>query len=272
MWSKIIRGCVCGLLSLNVFNSSGIFLQIIIINESLSYSGAKPTSSLLWISLNQQVVKFLVERNSNNSIHGQVTIGTLIFQVITLFYCYTQYSYSELCMTYYFHFISPPDSLYSYLSNIIFHPKAFYFFLMSLPGRTVLLVYYLLCFLFLEVIVEFCKGCLRWEDCKLCFFFFLLSHLYKHLYEQNASCLCWLAFVICCRLLILSLFLVAASVLTWSFVPRFLKLMVQISSQVSNFCTYTIVMISLYKFNIAMLGLFLDLNESTKPAQLWMLY
>jgi hypothetical protein len=28
-----------------------------------------------------QVVKFLVERNSNNALHVQVTIGTLIFQV-----------------------------------------------------------------------------------------------------------------------------------------------------------------------------------------------
>lgn len=31
--------------------------------------------------LNKQVVKFLVEKNSNNALHGQVTIGTLIFQV-----------------------------------------------------------------------------------------------------------------------------------------------------------------------------------------------
>ena len=29
----------------------------------------------------RQVVKFLVERNTNNLLHGQVTIGTLIFQV-----------------------------------------------------------------------------------------------------------------------------------------------------------------------------------------------
>lgn len=32
----------------------------------------------------QQVVKFLVEKNSNNALHGQVTIGTLIFQVILI--------------------------------------------------------------------------------------------------------------------------------------------------------------------------------------------
>ena len=31
-----------------------------------------------------QVVKFLVERNSNNALHVQVTIGTLIFQVSLL--------------------------------------------------------------------------------------------------------------------------------------------------------------------------------------------
>ena len=30
-----------------------------------------------------QVVKFLVERNSTSSLHGQVTIGILIFQVLT---------------------------------------------------------------------------------------------------------------------------------------------------------------------------------------------
>ena len=35
------------------------------------------------------------------------------------------------------------------------------------------------------------------------------------------------------RLLILSIFLTVASLLTWSFVPRFLKLMIQLSSQVS---------------------------------------
>ena len=31
-----------------------------------------------------QVVKFLVKKNSNNALNGQVTIGTLIFQVIIL--------------------------------------------------------------------------------------------------------------------------------------------------------------------------------------------
>jgi len=35
-----------------------------------------------------------------------------------------------------------------------------------------------------------------------------------------------------CRLLVLSIFLTCASVLSWSFVPRFLKLMIQLSSQV----------------------------------------
>lgn len=35
------------------------------------------------------------------------------------------------------------------------------------------------------------------------------------------------------RLLILSMYLSVASILTWSFVPRFLKLMIRLSSQVS---------------------------------------
>lgn len=36
-----------------------------------------------------QVVKFLVERNSTSSLHGQVTIGILIFQVsLMTFYIY----------------------------------------------------------------------------------------------------------------------------------------------------------------------------------------
>ncbi|XP_031125009.1 K(+) efflux antiporter 5 [Ipomoea triloba] len=91
------------------------------------------------------VVKFLVERNSNNSIHGQVTIGTLIFQ-----------------------------------------------------------------------------------DCAVGLLFALLPVL-----GGNSGILQGL-FAMGRLLLILSLFLTAASVLTWSFVPRFLKLMVQISSQTNE--------------------------------------
>nr|KAJ0218167.1 hypothetical protein LSAT_V11C300134840 [Lactuca sativa] len=33
------------------------------------------------------VVKFLVKKNSNNTLNGQVTIGTLIFQIVLLAYC-----------------------------------------------------------------------------------------------------------------------------------------------------------------------------------------
>lgn len=91
------------------------------------------------------VVKFLVERNSNNSLHGQVTIGTLIFQ-----------------------------------------------------------------------------------DCAVGLLFALVpvlggnSGILKGMISMGKV------------LLILSLFLSAASVLTWSFVPRFLKLMVQLSSQTNE--------------------------------------
>ncbi|VFQ77559.1 unnamed protein product [Cuscuta campestris] len=91
------------------------------------------------------VVKFLVERNSNNSLHGQVTIGTLIFQ-----------------------------------------------------------------------------------DCAVGLLFALVPVL-----GGNSGILQGMI-AMGKVLLILSLFLSAASVLTWSFVPRFLKLMVQLSSQTNE--------------------------------------
>nr|GLL49125.1 K(+) efflux antiporter 5 [Ipomoea trifida] len=100
---------------------------------------------MFFCGITAMVVKFLVERNSNNSIHGQVTIGTLIFQ-----------------------------------------------------------------------------------DCAVGLLFALLPVL-----GGNSGILQGL-FAMGRLLLILSLFLTAASVLTWSFVPRFLKLMVQISSQTNE--------------------------------------
>lgn len=49
-------------------------------------------SKLLFLRACQfdQVVKFLVERNSTSSLHGQVTIGILIFQVLTRGILYSQ--------------------------------------------------------------------------------------------------------------------------------------------------------------------------------------
>nr|GMD03979.1 K(+) efflux antiporter 5 [Ipomoea batatas] len=100
---------------------------------------------MFFCGITAMVVKFLVERNSNNSIHGQVTIGTLIFQ--------------------------------DYAVGLLFA------LLPVLGGNSGIL-----------------QG------------LFAMGRL----------------------LLIISLFLTAASVLTWSFVPRFLKLMVQISSQTNE--------------------------------------
>ncbi|CAH9059670.1 unnamed protein product [Cuscuta epithymum] len=111
------------------------------------FCGAKLSEGIfigcfLSMSSTAVVVKFLVERNSNNSLHGQVTIGTLIFQ-----------------------------------------------------------------------------------DCAVGLLFALVPVL-----GGNSGILQGMI-AMGKLLLILSLFLFAASVLTWSFVPRFLKLMVQLSPQ-----------------------------------------
>ncbi|XP_015877839.1 K(+) efflux antiporter 5 [Ziziphus jujuba] len=101
--------------------------------------------SFLSMSSTAVVVKFLIERNSNNALHGQVTIGTLIFQ-----------------------------------------------------------------------------------DCAVGLLFALLpvlggnSGLFQGMMSMGKL------------LLVLSLYLIAASVLSWSFVPRFLKLMIQLSSQTNE--------------------------------------
>ncbi|CAM8887744.1 unnamed protein product [Rhodiola kirilowii] len=101
--------------------------------------------SFLSMSSTAVVVKFLVERNSANVIHGQVTIGTLIFQ-----------------------------------------------------------------------------------DCAVGVLFALLPVL------GGSSGLLHGLLSIGKLLLMMSLFLATASVLTWSFVPRFLKLMIQLSSQTNE--------------------------------------
>ena len=74
LWSKLVRGHFCRFLLVNVINSSGMFLDHF---DSIIYQSDIDTFLISFY----QVVKFLVERNSNNALHGQVTIGTLIFQV-----------------------------------------------------------------------------------------------------------------------------------------------------------------------------------------------
>ncbi|CDP05283.1 unnamed protein product [Coffea canephora] len=132
----------------------GGLLQIVILmflcGSTAMLCGAKLSEGIfvgcfLSMSSTAVVVKFLVERNSNNLLHGQVTIGTLIFQ-----------------------------------------------------------------------------------DCAVGLLFALLPVL-----GGNSGILHGM-FSMGKLLVTLSVYLACASLLTWSFVPRFLKLMIQISSQTSE--------------------------------------
>ncbi|KAJ4831868.1 K(+) efflux antiporter 5 [Turnera subulata] len=109
--------------------------------------------SFLSMSSTAVVVKFLVERNSTNAIHGQVTIGTLIFQSLTL--------------------------------------KLF-------------------------------------QDCAVGLLFALLPVL------GGSSGLLLGVISMGKLVMVLSIYLTTASILSWSFVPRFLKLMIQLSSQTNE--------------------------------------
>ncbi|KAF8379346.1 hypothetical protein HHK36_028780 [Tetracentron sinense] len=126
----IIFMCLCAIIALlcGAKLSEGVFV-----------------GSFLSMSSTAVVIKFLVERNSNNAIHGQVTIGTLIFQ----------------------------DCAVGLLFAL----------LPVLGGNSGLL----------QGIISMAK-----------------------------------------LLLVLSIFLTAASLLSWSFIPRFLKLMIQLSSQTNE--------------------------------------
>ncbi|KAK2980923.1 hypothetical protein RJ640_022902, partial [Escallonia rubra] len=120
------------------------------ISEMVQLCGAKLSEGVfvgcfLSMSSTAVVVKFLIERNSNNALHGQVTIGTLIFQ-----------------------------------------------------------------------------------DCAVGLLFALLPVL-----GGNSGVLQGMVSM-GKLMLVLSMYLAAASVLTWSFVPRFLKLMMRLSSQTNE--------------------------------------
>lgn len=118
MWWRGIRRCLCWGLPFNVFNCSGTFLltflhkftqfvwqvlmidlcsflisdcslKIIIKMGVLAWSSVLFKISINWKlcapinirSLDLQVLKFLMEKNSINTLYGQVTVGTLILQV-----------------------------------------------------------------------------------------------------------------------------------------------------------------------------------------------
>lgn len=151
-----------------------------------------------WISPFLQVVKFLVERNTSNALHGQVTIGTLIFQVRQVFIVMDILNWT----------LHVGDVLNCFLVRIV-------------PS-----VYYLLCCQFWVVIVACFMEWSPWGSCKQCYFTLILNPTF--------FCACnHIVVLYNLRLLLLSMYLSVASVLCWSFVPRFLKLMIQLSSQVS---------------------------------------
>lgn len=77
--------------------------------------------------------------------------------------------------------------------------------------------------------MAFCEEWSPWEKCKP-------SKNVMFLLGNNSSTLTNILYFF--RLLTLSLYLAVASALAWSFVPRFLKLMMQLSSQVSQFMKY----------------------------------
>lgn len=85
---------------------------------------------------------------------------------------------------------------------------------------------YLLCSPFWVVTVAFCKEWFPWENCKP------MQYIPCYLSYQ-----CYIIdlFLVIDRLLTLSIYLAGAAVLIWSFVPLFLKLMTQLSSQVGVF-------------------------------------
>ncbi|XP_050387852.1 K(+) efflux antiporter 5 isoform X2 [Argentina anserina] len=129
--------------------------------------------SFLSMSSTAVVVKFLAERNSNSSLHGQVTIGTLIFQ-----------------------------------------------------------------------------------DCAVGLLFALLPVLGGHsgVFQGMVS--------VGKLVLVLSLYLVASSVLCWSFVPRFLKLMMKLSSQTNELYQLAVVAFCLLSaWSSDKLGLSLELGS-----------
>lgn len=149
-------------------------------------------------------MKFLSERSGNNTLHAQVTIGTLIFQVALDLWILCEAKCVRLII-----FILTVYGCQSWISF-----------------RIVSWACYLHCSLFWEAMVAFCKDWFLWESCK---------SMYILLAMHAVSFLLTRLFLIDFRLLTLSIYLAVASLLTWTFVPRFLNLMMQLSSQVSQF-------------------------------------
>lgn len=96
---------------------------------------------IIWFYVHElQVLKFLMEKNSTNSLHGQVTIGTLILQV-------SDYTFHQHVVSIVFLEFSNDLELASF-------------------SRTVLWVCCLLCFQFLVEILALLRECCQWQKCK----------------------------------------------------------------------------------------------------------
>lgn len=121
-----------------------------------------------------QVLKFLMERNSTSTLHGQVTIGTLILQVCSCFMLIFLLCTGNLwpnCYTYAILFSCKCTGMsilfinvyHVSLSHIIF---AFQNCEIPLLARIVRLVCYLPCFQFSAVLLVFFKEWFPWQNCK----------------------------------------------------------------------------------------------------------
>ena len=90
----------------------------------------------------------------------------------------------------------------------------------------------LLSFQFWVVQVAYLEEWCQWGDCKIIIRITSLQKS-KICYRSVISGPWVMQNVFVCRLLVLSIFITVAYMMTWSFIPRFLKLMIQLSSQVS---------------------------------------
>lgn len=155
MWSKLVRGCICWCVLINVINSSGIILDYVCNTRIYLFplvAACQFFSSFMPFLLPfDQVVKFLVERNNSNALHGQITIGTLIFQVTYKLFLSRWYTYQYLT------YIELENLILSVISIQTCTLNCF---------RTVLLAYYLPWSPFWGVTVAFCREWFLWESCK----------------------------------------------------------------------------------------------------------
>ncbi|KAL9411288.1 hypothetical protein AB3S75_044977 [Citrus x aurantiifolia] len=161
-----------------------------------------------------RVVKFLVEQNSNNALHGQVTIGTLILQVTSsfLFHSSRVETFAQFGVVFLLFALGLEFSLTKL--KAVGHVAV-------LGGLLQIAIFMFLC----GITVALCGAKLSEGDCAVGLLFALLlvlggnNGLLRGMVSMGKL------------LLVLSIYLAVTSILSWSFVPYFLKLMIQLSSQ-----------------------------------------